>query len=41
MSNSLNESALKQLQAGLRGRLIKRGDPDYDDARKILQRDDR
>src|SRR5947209_5626185 len=35
MSNSLNEGALKQLQAGLRGRLIKRGDSDYDEARKV------
>ncbi|HEX4638788.1 MAG TPA: FAD-binding oxidoreductase [Chthoniobacterales bacterium] len=35
MSHSLNEAALTQLQAGLRGRLIKRGDPDYDETRKV------
>lgn len=35
MSNSLSETAVDGLQANLRGRLIKRGDPDYDETRKV------
>jgi FAD/FMN-containing dehydrogenase len=35
MSNSSNESSVDQLKAAFRGQLIKRGDPDYDDARKV------
>jgi FAD/FMN-containing dehydrogenase len=35
MSNSPNESFADQLQAAVRGRLIKRCDPDYDDSRKV------
>jgi FAD/FMN-containing dehydrogenase len=35
MSNSLSETAVNGLQANLRGRLIKRGDPDYDETRRV------
>ena len=32
---TLEETALAELTAGLRGRLVGRDDPDYDEARKI------
>ena len=35
MSNSLAETSITQLQSSLRGRLIKQGDPDYNEARKV------
>ena len=35
MSNQLNEDSINKLKTGLRGRVIQRGDPDYDDARKV------
>jgi hypothetical protein len=35
MSNSPNQNSTDQLQANLRGRLIKQGDPDYEEARKV------
>src|SRR5579864_4509966 len=35
MSNSLNEGSVQHLEAGLRGRLIRRNDRDYEEARKV------
>src|SRR6266404_8971040 len=35
MSNQLSESAISELQAKLRGRIIEPTDKDYDDARKV------
>lgn len=35
MSNSLSETAVNGLQANLHGLLIRRGDPDYDETRKV------
>src|SRR2546421_48130 len=35
MSNQFNEDSINKLKASLRGRVIQRGDPDYDEARKV------
>ena len=35
MSNQLNEDSINKLKATLRGRVIQKGDPDYDDTRKV------
>jgi hypothetical protein len=35
MSNQLNEDSISKLKATLRGRVIQKGDPDYDETRKV------
>jgi FAD/FMN-containing dehydrogenase len=35
MSNSSADNSINQLKSALRGRVIERGDPDYDEARKV------
>ena len=40
-ATELDSSAVETLAAGMRGAVIRPGDPDYDDARAALQRDDR
>src|SRR4029450_7533988 len=35
MSNSSADNSINQLNSALRGRVIERGDPDYDEARKV------